>query len=87
LVSPLLSFHVILRLVCLFRLLFFYQWGLVPRMGKTHRWERISFVLRVLFPFAFVYRPDFFVLRCLFMLWFEICLHWLNDVKREGEII
>jgi hypothetical protein len=25
----------VLHLVCLFRLLFLYQWGLIPRIGKT----------------------------------------------------
>jgi hypothetical protein len=44
-----LFLYYVLRLVCLFRSLFLYQWGLIPRMGKTHRSERrISFVLRVI---------------------------------------
>jgi hypothetical protein len=30
-------FTLFLCLVCLFKLLFLYQWGLIPRMGKTHR--------------------------------------------------
>jgi hypothetical protein len=38
-VSPCFPFtlflYYVLRLVCLFRLLFLYQWGLIPPMGKT----------------------------------------------------
>jgi hypothetical protein len=58
-VSHLFAF---LYLTCLCLLV----WGLIPRMGTTHRWERrISFVLRVFFPSVFVYWLDFFVLTCM----------------------
>jgi hypothetical protein len=51
-----------------YSVLFIYQWGVIRRMGTTHRRGRkISFVLRLWFRFSFVYWLEFFVLRCLLL--------------------